>query len=106
MEKKFKIIIIDNESGEELINSETDCIACAFSNGEKEKDGEKGISFNQSFLSKATFHEASGVLDAVNDLYYDRMKNLIDEYTNRNPDSATAKLKEFLEALAKNTKDK
>lgn len=106
MEKKYKIVIIDNESGEELINSETDCIACAFSNGEAEKDGEKDFTFNQGFLSKGTFQEAEGVLHAVNDLYYDRMKNLIDEYTNRNPDSATAKLKEFLEALAKNTKDK
>ena len=106
MPKSFKIIIIDNESGEELINSETDCIACAFSNGEEEKDGEKAFSFNQSFLSRSTFHEAAGVLDVVNNLYKERMDKLIDEYIKRNPDSPEAKLKEFFEALEKKAKDK
>ena len=38
MPKKFKIIIIDNETGEELVNRDTDCIACAFSNGEEERN--------------------------------------------------------------------
>lgn len=104
MEKKFKIVIIDNESGEELINSETDCIACAFSNGEVEKDGKKA--YYQNFLSSASFHEALGTLETVNKLYHDRTEKLIDEYIKRNPDSPEAKLKEFFDALEKKAKDK
>lgn len=106
MPKKFKIIIIDNETGEELVNRDTDCIACAFSNGEEERDGEKGLSFYQNFLSSASFHEALGTLEAVKNLYYGRMDHLVKEYIKENPDSPAAKLKEFFDATEREAKKK
>lgn len=106
MPKKFKIIIIDNETGEELVNRDTDCIACAFSNGEKERDGEKGLSFHQNFLSSASFHEVLGTLETVNNLYHDRMDHMVKEYIKENPDSPAAKLKEFFEAMEREAKKK
>lgn len=106
MPKKFKIIIIDNETGEELVNRDTDCIACAFSNGEKERDGEKGLSFYQNFFSRASFHEVLGTLEAVNNLYLDMMDHIAKEYIKDNPDSPVAKLKEFFEAMEREAKKK
>lgn len=106
MPKKFKIIIIDNETGEELVNRDTDCIACAFSNGEAEVDGEKGLSFYQNFLSSASFHEALGTLEAVNNLYRGKMDHIVKEYIKENPDSPTAKLKEFFDAMEREAKKK
>lgn len=106
MPKKFKIIIIDNETGEELVNRDTDCIACAFSNGEAEVDGEKGLSFYQNFLSSASFHEALGTLEAVNNLYQSRMVHMVKEYIKENPDSPAAKLREFFDAMEREAKKK
>lgn len=106
MPKKFKIIIIDNETGEALVNRDTDCIACAFSNGEVEEDGEKGLSFYQNFLSRASFPEALGTLESVKDLYYDRIDHMVKEYIKENPDSPAAKLKEFFDAMGKSSKEK
>ena len=95
-----------SETGEELVNRDTDCIACAFSNGEKERDGEKGLSFYQNFLSSASFHEALGTLETVNNLYHDRMDHMVKEYIKENPDSPAAKLKEFFEAMEREAKKK
>lgn len=106
MPKKFKIIIIDNETGEELVNRDTDCIACAFSNGEKERDGEKGLSFYQNFLSRASFPEELGTLEAANNLYHGRMDHIVKEYIKENPDSPVAKLKEFFDAMEREAKKK
>lgn len=106
MPKKFKIIIIDNETGEELVNRDTDCIACAFSNGEAEVDGEKGLSFYQNFLSRASFPEALGTLEAVNDLYRSRIDHIVEEYIKENPDSLVAKAKEVFDAMEKSSKEK
>jgi hypothetical protein len=106
MPKKFKIIIIDNETGEELVNRDTDCIACAFSNGEAEVDGKKGLSFYQNFLSSASFHEALGTLEAVNNLYHGKMDHIVKEHIKENPDSPVAKLKEFFDAMEREAKKK
>lgn len=106
MPKKFKIIIIDNETGEELVNRDTDCIACAFSNGEEERDGKKGLSFYQNFLSSASFHEALGTLEAVNNLYHSRIDHMVKEHIKENPDSPVAKLKEFFDAMEREAKKK
>lgn len=106
MPKKFKIIIIDNETGEELVNRDTDCIACAFSNGEKERDGKKVISFHQNFLSSASLHETLGTLETVNNLYHDRMDHMVKEYIKENPDSLVAKAKELFDATEREVKKK
>jgi hypothetical protein len=106
MPEKFKIIIIDNETGEELVNRDTDCIACAFSNGEEERDGKKGLSFYQNFLSSASFHEALGTLEAVNNLYRGKIDHIVKEYIKENPDSPVAKLNEFFDAMEREAKKK
>lgn len=106
MPKKFKIIIIDNETGEELVNRDTGCIACAFSNGEEEVDGKKGLSFCETFHSSASFPEALGTLETVNNLYHDRMDHMVKEYIKENPDSPAAKLKEFFDAMEREAKKK
>ena len=101
----FTIIIKNNETGEELLREESNCILGVISNGEAVQDGNEGYQIGSLRMTKCGRDEMLMTVEALEKHLAECKEDIVKKFVEANPDHPISKLKELMEAIRREQKN-